>query len=487
MNLSELKPSVVWNHFENLCAIPRPSKHEQEAARYVIDFARLKGLDYRTDHAGNVLVIKNASSGRENRSTFVLQSHLDMVVQHTPDTPHDAEKDQIQPYVDGEWVRARGTTLGADNGIGAAIMLAILEDQTLKHGPIEALFTVDEETAMTGAFALGTTLLNGKFLINLDTENENELCIGCAGGLDAIVSVPVEYEATGRNEHAGCEIVVGGLKGGHSGIDIHLGRGNAIKILNRLIVSLQNRYDLRIASVNAGSVRNAIPRDALAQGVVARELLVQFTAAVMEFQKMIVDELAATDPGITCTVREITPPSRVFTRPSQQRLLDATYACPNGIMRMSDRAPGVVETSNNLAIVAMNDTSVQLQCLLRSSLESAKQDLADMMMSIARLAGAKIEFGGNYPGWKPDPSSRIVKLLQDTYHDLFGQSLELKSVHAGLECGIIGAKYPGMEMVSCGPDIKFPHSPDECLRIQSVERFWTFLTTAIERGFREEG
>lgn len=477
--ISSLKPELLWKHFAALCRIPRPSKHEKAAARYVQEFAGSLGLEVKTDNAGNVLVRKPASAGKESRPIIVLQSHLDMVPQKNAGVEHDFLKDPIKPFFDGEWVRAENTSLGADNGIGAALMMAVLEDSSIKHGPLEALFTIDEETGMTGAMELSSDFIAGRKLINLDTEDEGVLCIGCAGGIDCNAEMvnPVEKVSDRR---IAFRLALTGLQGGHSGIDINLGRGNAIKLLNRILFNAIEKTDMRLCCFHGGSVRNAIPREAFATVVVPDEYKDEFREFISIQESILRQEYQIADPGLTVSVEETEIPEKVLTKPGQSNLISAIYACPNGVIRMSDRVKGVVETSNNLAVLRCENGRSALQCLLRSSIESAREDLANAVLSALTLAEAHVEFAGAYPAWQPDPSSELLRSMQTVHERSFGRKAEEDVVHAGLECGIIGSKYPGIDMVSCGPTILHPHSPEERVHVGSVERFWDFMKGVLE-------
>ncbi len=479
MALEHLSPSLLWKHFEKLCSIPRPSGHERQAAAYVVSEAQRLGLESYTDAIGNVIVRKEASPGFENRGGVILQSHLDMVPQKNEGTDHDFLKDPINPYIDGEWVKARGTTLGADNGIGVAAALAVLEDKELRHGPLEALFTIDEESGMTGALNLQPGVLEGKTLINLDTEHEGEIFIGCAGGIDAQIKLPVSYE-NAASEMVPLGIAVKGLKGGHSGIDIDLGRGNAIKILTRFLYISLSRFDFRICSIRGGSVRNAIPREAFCSVMLPREQVDSFCNSSEQFELVVKSELSLSDPGVSVVMSSAVESLPVLTSKSQLALLRSLYACPNGVIRMSDRVIGVVETSSNLAIIKNHDDYIEVQCLLRSSIDTARDDLCCAVESAFESNGASVAFTGAYPGWIPDPEASVLKVMKRVYAALFGEEPEIKVVHAGLECGIIGAKYPQMELVSIGPTMRSPHSPDECLQIDTVDKFWRFLVGTLK-------
>ncbi|NLG19270.1 MAG: aminoacyl-histidine dipeptidase [Fibrobacter sp.] len=479
-DITSLKPELLWKHFAALCKIPRPSKHEMAAARYVQEVASGLGLSYKCDDVGNVVVSKAATAGREKSPTVVLQSHLDMVPQKNAGVEHDFYKDPIIPVIDGEWVRAEKTTLGADNGIGAAAMLAVLEDQGLRHGPIEALFTVDEESGMGGVLGLKPGFITGRMLINLDSEDEGRICIGCAGGLDCNAEIisPVEKTSSGRIAFS---VALTGLRGGHSGIDIHLGRGNAIKLLNRVLFNSLQELDIRLSGFYGGSVRNAIPREAFATVVVPDVYKDEFRTFLTVQENFLKKEYSLSDPDLRIVFEEVELPEQVLTEPAQGNLLRVIYACPNGVMRMSDSAPGVVETSNNLAVLKCENGKTHIQCLLRSSSDSAKDDLANAVLSSLSLAGAHVEFASGYPGWTPDPSSKLLELMLSVHENLFRRKAEVEVIHAGLECGIIGSKYSGMDMVSCGPTLCHPHSPDERVNIGSVERFWTYLKGVVER------
>ena len=480
MSIATLNPERVWKHFYALTQIPRPSKHEEKVVEFVAKFGKNLGLETTVDEVGNVIIRKSATKGMENRKGIILQGHLDMVPQKNSDKVHDFEKDPIEAYIDGDWVKAKGTTLGGDNGIGLAMAMAVLEATDLEHGPIEALFTADEETGMTGAFGLKPGLLNGSILINLDSEEEGELCTGCAGGLDGNFVFKYKEE----NVPAGFEaykLSVSGLKGGHSGVDIHLGRGNANKILFRTLYKLDKEYGIRLAAIDGGSLRNAIPREAFATFVAPAGKATGIKQTVEELFKLIAAELSATDEGLKMVVEPTTAPAMVIDAATQKSLTFAVYACPNGIMRMSDSLP-IVETSTNLAIIKSEKGEIKVSCLLRSSVDSAKEDLADMMGAVFTLAGAEVSFSGAYPGWKPNPSSAILQTMKDVYKKLYGKEPAVSAIHAGLECGLLGGVYPGLDMISCGPTLRFPHSPDEQLNIPSVDKCWKFLLETLKNA-----
>lgn len=477
--IKNLKPSAVWNHFSNICAIPHTSGNEQEIADYVRKVGMLLGLEVKTDSAGNVLISKKGSKGKENANSVVLQCHLDMVPQKNSETIHDFFLNPILPFVDGEWVKAKGTTLGADNGIGVSIALAILESD-LPLGPIEVLFTVDEETGMTGAIALAPGFFKSKLMINLDTEQEGELVIGCAGGVDLNATLNLPYEKVSSSRSA-FNVCVKGLRGGHSGLDINLGRANAIKLMNRYLFTAIEKFDIRICEFNGGSARNAIPREAFAKFVIPsayQDDLIQFSRA---FEKILRSEHSLTDPEIRIELSATDLPSEVMSVTGQDKLLKAIYACPNGVFNMNHRVPGVVETSGNLAIIDCKGGSAKIRCLLRSSVNSEKEDIGNAVLSALSLGEAHVELSGGYPGWEPNPDSALLKTMKSVYSGLYGKESEVIVVHAGLECGIIGSKYPGLDMVSCGPTIKFPHSPEEKAHIESVGRFWDYLVEVLKK------
>jgi len=476
---SSLQPQPLWTYFYELTQIPRPSKYEEKVRRYVIDFGKNLGLETIEDAVGNVIIRKPATPGMENRKGIILQAHLDMVPQKNEDTDHDFKQDPLKPWVDGDWVKATGTTLGADNGIGIAAAMAVLASADLQHGPVEALFTIDEETGMTGAFGIQAGLIQGDILLNMDSEDEGELYIGCAGGTNANVQFTYQDVAV-PSGMAAFKLTVKGLKGGHSGLDIPLGRGNSNKILNRLMWVSQNRFGLRLSSIDGGSLRNAIPRESFAVVTIPEAQKEPFLDYAKEFKDMVRNELSAVEPDLTILVDPVAKPAFLMDEKTQHNLLNAIYACPNGVIRMSNEMQGLVETSTNLAIVKSENGEVKTQCLLRSSVDSAKTDLEQMIQSVFELAGAEIQFDGQYPGWKPNPDSPILKLMQDVYQKRFGKVPEIRAIHAGLECGILGGVYTHWDMISFGPTIRFPHSPDEKVNIGTVEKFWIFLVETLK-------
>jgi dipeptidase D len=477
--IRNLNPKAVWDIFQNLCDIPHPSKNEKKIIEYVKSFGEKLGLETIVDEIGNVIIKKPASQGMEDRMTVVLQGHLDMVPQKNNDVNHDFLTDPIQPFIDGEWVRAKSTTLGADNGIGVAAAMAVLQDKSLVHGPIEALFTIDEETGMTGAENLKPGLLNGDIMINLDSEDEGELYIGCAGGVDTVVKFYYKTEKVPADVKA-FRIDVKGMKGGHSGMDIILGRGNSNKTLNRILYTINKTLAIRLADIQSGSLRNAIPREGFAVVVVPTSQIGEFKNFIDELAPVIKAELSVTEPDLEISYSETSMPDSVIDEKTQNNMIKGIYGCPNGVMRMSDAMVGLTETSTNLAIVKKYDKFIQVDSLQRSSVDSAKEDLANMIRSVFELAGAEVVHQGAYPGWKPNINSPILKTMKEVYNNKFGKVPEVKAIHAGLECGIIGKNYPNFDMISCGPTIRHPHSPDEKVRIDTVQKFYDFLLETLK-------
>ena len=477
--IKNLNPPSVWEIFYDLTQIPRPSKMEHRAVVFAKEFGEKLGLKTYVDKTGNVIISKPASPGFENRQGVILQAHLDMVPQKNSDTEHDFENDPIDAYVDGDWVKARGTTLGSDNGMGIAAALAVLQDKNLKHGPIEVLLTVDEETGMTGAFQLERGLLDGKILVNLDSEDEGELYIGCAGGMDTSGKLRYLDEPV-RADSSALELAIKGLKGGHSGLDIHLGRGNANILLCRFMFDVAEKFNLRLAGMDGGSLRNAIPREAFAIVTIPPEKKDDFLAAVKEYEDIYRTELGFVEPDLTFRASVTDRPLTIIDKESQDKLVRLVCGMPNGVIRMDPEMPGVTETSTNLAIVKTGDGEIDVQCLLRSSVDSAKISLGSSLQGVLELAGADVTHSGTYPGWKPDVDSTILATMKSVYERDFGKIPDVKVIHAGLECGIIGDAYPGLDMISFGPTIRFPHSPDEKVHIESVQKFWDFLLRTLE-------
>lgn len=437
------------------------------------------GLETLVDACGNVIIRKPATAGMENRKCVILQGHLDMVPQKNSDTQHDFENDPITAYVDGEWVKAKGTTLGADNGMGVAAAMAVLSATDLQHGPLEALFTIDEETGMTGAFELKGGVLKGEILLNLDSEDEGELYVGCAGGTNANVTFHYTPEAVPAG-YAAFKISVKGLKGGHSGLDINLGRGNANKLLFRYIRHAADRHGLRLAAVEGGGLRNAIPREAFAIVVVPADRADKLPGCVAEYENHYKKELSVTEPDLKFSIEKADMPATLLDTKTQFTLTASVYGCPNGVIRMSDSLPGLTETSTSMGVIKSDGNTVKVHCLMRSSVDSSKEDLCHMIESVFSLAGADVMFDGSYPGWKPNPNSLILGVMQNVYQQKFGKIPEIKAIHAGLECGILSANYSHWDMISFGPTIRFPHSPDEKVNIPSVAKFYDFLTETLK-------
>ncbi|MFW5687609.1 MAG: aminoacyl-histidine dipeptidase [Bacteroidota bacterium] len=482
--LGQLQPQRVWELFEEICGIPRPSKKEGKILAWLTEFAKNHKLDYQRDQVGNMLIRKPASKGHERKRILVLQSHVDMVCEKNADVTHDFDKDPIRPFIDGDWVKAKGTTLGADNGIGMAFMLAVLESEELEHGPLECLFTVDEETGLTGAFGLEPDFLKGRLLLNLDSEDDAELCIGCAGGLDSIATFQYD-RVNNETDHTAFKLSVGGLKGGHSGDDINKGRGNAIKILTRMLWNCERMFEMRLAQIDGGNLRNAIAREAFAIITVPQKFQKDFQAKIKEYANDISFEQKANEPGLKIILHETVMPECLIDYSSQSRLLGALYGCPHGVIGMSPDIPGLVETSTNLASVKMTSNNIIVATSQRSSVATLKRDVADMVSSVFQLAGAKVRHGEGYPGWTPNMKSEMLFLMKTRYRELFGEDPHVLAIHAGLECGLIGEKYPGMDMISFGPTMKGVHSPDEKLNIPSVKKSWDLIVEVL-KGVPEE-
>lgn len=481
-NIKGLKPEIVWKHFAGICAIPHPSHHEEAIREYVINFAKEQGLEYLVDKGNNVIIRKPATPGMEDRKGIILQAHLDMVPQKNGDKVFDFEKDPIEAYVDGEWVTANGTTLGADNGIGAAAALAVLESKDIKHGLIEGLFTATEETGMDGAFGLEPNNLKGDIMLNLDSETEGELYVGCAGGLDANIKFAYTEDTTDYKDHKAVRLEIKGLRGGHSGMEIILQRGNANKLLFRFIRMAWKKYDLQLASVDGGGLRNAIPREGVATLYVPAAQVDAFKKDIAEYEKLIIAEFDGIEDSISIKAVDGEKGKHVIDKATAQKLTNAVCGCPNGVVTMSVSMPGLVQTSTNLARVVSENGEIRLQALLRSSVNSEKDNLAEDLSAVFELAGAKVELSGAYDGWKPNMQSPILKAMLEGYQALYGKTPEIMAIHAGLECGIIGGKYPNLDMISFGPTIKYPHSPDEKVNIESVGKFWDFMRATLENA-----
>lgn len=471
----DLEPRLVWNFFEDLNAVPRPSKKEERVVAFMEQFARDRQLDYTRDHVSNIIMRKPATPGLEDRVTVVLQGHVDMVHQKNADTDFDFLTEGIRSFIDGDWVKAEGTTLGADNGMGVAAIMALLDSSDIPHPPLEALFTIDEETGMTGAMELQPNQLTGQIMLNLDTEEDNELTIGCAGGVDTTATASYAQEAPPAGA-SGYRITVKGLQGGHSGMDIHKGFGNANKLLNRILFDAAG---VRVARIDGGGLRNAIPREALAEVAVTDTKVFE---AHMDAQRSILQaEYKTVEPGLVIECVAIPTPEQVMAADFQHKLVRAIQAAPNGVYRMSPDMENLVETSNNVARVIAASGHFECHALQRSSNESQKQDIARAVRSAFELMGCTVEHSGDYPGWQPLPGSHIVQLMSDLYRERFSEEPDVNACHAGLECGILGRNYPDMQMISFGPTIRGAHSPDERVEIASVQKFWGFLKATLER------
>lgn len=475
----QLEPGAVWNKFADLNAVPRPSKKEERVIQFMVDFGNALQLETFTDEVGNVIIRKPATGGMEDRKMITLQSHLDMVHQKNNDTIFDFDIQGIQMYVDGDWVRAKGTTLGADNGMGVAAIMALLESTNIPHPALEALFTIDEETGMTGAMGLKGDVLQGEILLNLDTEEDDEIDIGCAGGIDVTAIGNYNMVAV-SDEFLGYKITVKGLKGGHSGMDIHRGLGNANKIMNRLLYNALNNYEMGVSEINGGSLRNAIPRESVA--IIALKKNEDFLTDFQNWANTIISELKIIEPNLSITVIETKRPLQIMKLEDEEKLLRAIYTVHNGVYAMSASIPDLVETSNNVAKVLVKDGQIKIGCLTRSSVNSAKLDLASALKSAFNLAGYEVTFSGEYPGWNPNPDSDILKVLENRYETIFGTKPKVVACHAGLECGILGKNYPDMDMISYGPTIKGAHSPDERVSISSVQKFWRFTLEILRNA-----
>lgn len=472
--IKNLEPKGLWKNFYALTRVPRPSKHEEKIQEFVKGFCEDLGLETIIDEVGNIIARKPATPGMENKKGVILQAHLDMVPQKNSDTSHDFEKDPIDAYIDGEWVKAKGTTLGSDNGIGAAAAMAVLESDDLEHGPIEALFTSDEETGMTGANGLKPGLINGEILLNMDSEDEGELYIGCAGGIDTIGIFNFK-EKKAPAGHTAYKVSLTGLKGGHSGLDIHLGRGNANKIMNKLLMEAGDKFGLRLSSIDGGSLRNAIPRESFAIVTIPEDKKDEFEAFVTRFEKTEKEKYSKADPGLAIKAEPVSMPAHVIDEYTQEDLLRAIDLCPNGVTQMNKDMPDVVDTSTNLAIVKSRDGYIEASTLTRGASDDEKHKLANTIYDVFNANGGKASFSGDYPGWKPNVNSPILNTMKKVYNDHFGKVPEVKVIHAGLECGILGSKYPHWDMISFGPTIRNPHSPDEMVNIPTVKKFWDYL------------
>ena len=480
-DILKLKPESIWRNFYELTQIPRPSKKEEKVRAYLKKFGEDLKLETIVDEIGNVIIKKPATEGMEDRKGIILQGHMDMVPQKNSDTEHDFEKDPIDAYVDGDWVTARGTTLGADNGMGVAAGMAVLEATDLVHGPVEVLITMDEETGMTGAENLKAGVLDGDILLNLDSEDEGELYIGCAGGVDStgVWEYTAEAVPEGMTTY---QITVKGLKGGHSGLDINLGRGNANKIMNVLLMKAADKYGLRVAEINGGSLRNAIPRESFVTAVLPEDKKADFEQFVTEFEEIAKDEFSKADPGLMVVVETTDAAKELFDEKTQANLFAAVAGCPNGVIAMSKDFDGVTETSTNLAIVKSDGKKVEISTLQRSLVDAARDTLSAEVRAVFEAADGKAKSSGEYPGWQPNPDSPILKEMSEVYNNKFGKMPAVKVIHAGLECGILGSTYTNWDMISFGPTIRNPHSPDEMVKIDTVQLFWDYLVETLKNA-----
>lgn len=478
MTINELQPTAVWRNFARICSVPHPSHHLDAITKMLVDFGKELNLETIVDEAGNVIIRKPATPGMENCTPVVMQAHMDMVPQKNADTVHDFEKDPIKPWIDGEWVRATGTTLGADDGMGVAAGMAILESKEVKHGPLELFITANEETGMYGAFGMKEGELKGKILLNLDSETFGELYVGCAGGVDANISWKFQG-APAEDDDVALKITVKGLKGGHSGMEINQGRANANKLLFRFLKESVAQYEARLAAVEGGNMRNAIPREAWAIITVPEDDVEDIQGLVREFKDMFNSEYSITDNPIEMLCEKVESPRMLIPEEIQDDLINSITACPNGVFRMIPAIPDTVETSMNLSIVEANHEQISVQCLLRSSVDTKKEELASMVESCFTLAGAKVEFSGSYSGWNPDLNSKILATMKEVYEREFKAEPKVMVIHAGLECGILGAIQTDLDMVSFGPTLLSPHSPDERVNIASVGDFYKLLVATL--------
>ncbi|MBD8347095.1 aminoacyl-histidine dipeptidase [Dysgonomonas sp. HGC4] len=480
MTINDLEPHIVWKYFYELTQVPRPSKKEEKVIAYLLDFAKTHNLEVKKDEAGNVLITKAATKGKENLPTVILQGHVDMVCEKNSGTVHDFDNDPIETYVDGDWLKAKGTTLGADNGVGVAAALAILASDNIEHGKLECLFTVDEETGLTGAYALGQDFLTGDILINLDTEEEGQLYIGCAGGKGTTATFKYEQDETPMNQFW-FKLEVKGLNGGHSGAEIQKGLGNANKILNRFLWTISRKMEVRLASIEGGNLHNAIAREASAVVGIPVGDKDRVVTLLNVFIAEIEEELKAVDPNVQILIGTTDEPEFIIDEKTTYGLLNAICVCPHGVLAMSHDVPGLVEASTNLASVKMKEgNTIVVGTSQRSSTESLKNYAANMVNAAFTLAGAKVEHGEGYPGWKPNPNSAILKVAEQSFKKLFGKEPEVKAIHAGLECGLFLQKYPHLDMVSCGPTITDAHSPAEQIYIPSVDKWWRLLLDVLK-------
>jgi dipeptidase D len=477
--INQLSPTSVWTWFDTICSIPHPSKHEEALANFIVDWAKSIALDVRRDSTGNIIIKKSATQGMEQRKPVVLQAHIDMVPQKNEDTEHDFTRDPIQPYIDGEWVTAKGTTLGADNGIGMATCLAVLSSTTIAHGPIEVLLTIDEEAGMTGAFGLKPGELEGEILLNTDSEQEGDVYVGCAGGINHMFTFNIDRQPIPQ-DYVTYQLTLKGLKGGHSGCDINTGRGNANKLLARFLANYTEFNTLHLVDFRGGTLRNAIPREAFITVAIPNaeeEKLIQEFAI---FNQTIKNELSKIETGLTTVIDNVPTNLEMITLTSQKPFIALLNSCPNGVMRMSDEIEGVVETSLNVGVITTESDKITVLSLIRSLIDSGREQIELMLTSLAHLSGAESRFYGAYPGWKPDQNSQIMEIFRALYEKNYGHKPNIMVIHAGLECGLFKKPYPNMDMVSFGPTIKYPHSPDEKVKIDTVALFWDQMVALLE-------
>ncbi len=484
--IRKIEPSVVWNNFVNLNAIPRPSGQVEKVRAFLLDFGRSLNLETIEDSTGNVIIKKPATQGYEDRETVVLQGHMDMVAQKNSDVEHNFSTQGIQMFIDGDWVKARGTTLGADNGLGVSAILAILESDTLSHPPLEALITYDEETGMTGAMELDNDVLRGSILLNLDTEEDDEIDMGCAGGID-VTAFKTYTPENPLPDSAGFQLVLSGLNGGHSGMDIHKGLGNANKLINRILYVAYNKCKIQIGTVEGGGLRNAIPRESLVHFTAQKNVASQLETILQREIDYIKEEYKSVEPNLKMVIKEVETPDQVLGHRDTAALLNTIYAAHNGVYRMSPDIPDLVETSNNVASVVVQNGQIQIKCLTRSAIETGKRDLVNVLTATFRQGGFQVTTAANYPGWKPNPDSKVLEVVVDTYQQQNGTQPKVVACHAGLECGILLSHYPKMDAVSFGPTIKGAHSPDECASISSTQKFWKLLLGVLENIPKEKG
>lgn len=477
--VQELEPKVVWSHFDEILQIPRPSAKEQRAREWVLAKAKKKGFKVHEDKVGNIVISKPAHSGREKAPVVALQGHLDMVCEKNESVAHNFDKDAIETVRKGDWLYANGTTLGADNGVGVSAALAVMESDSIKHGPLEFVFTIDEERGLTGASEFPGGVLKAKYFLNLDGEEKGTLCIGCSGGVNTTARRKVAMRAASAD--SAYKVKVSGLKGGHSGVDIHLGRGNAIRVLGGVVQRLIEKLNVEAADLKGGSARNVIPREATAIVLLHSAREAELKKVIAEFEAETRTDLGSFDPEVKISAEKTERPAQVIDPKDARTVVDLLVAIPHGVMAMSPDVPGLVQNSTNLATVSVKDGQVEIGSSQRSAIEASKMQAAKMVATACRLAGFEVEHAGSYPGWKPEPHSEIVQKCKEAFQEVFGSETRLVAMHAGLECGVIGEKYPGMQLISFGPQIESPHSPNERVEIPSVAEFWKYLKAVLEK------